>query len=170
MIAIGPQGVEAMGLPRQSIPTGCLLGRPVAVTIGEAILDGVEAALVACRGRRQGLHSEGKRPEREEGAVPPCGSASRTGLWPGGCEWEERAPGQRRCRGPTLERAGQSTVTWLHLPAVLAGQGLWVLRAFLRYPVTHTSSKEPAAPPPATATHDAPFDAWWMGQTLLHHS
>lgn len=107
MIAIGPQGVETMGLPRQSVPTGCLLGRPVAVTVGEAILDGVEAALVACRGRRQGLHSEGKGPEREEGAVP----AVQLSLphWPIGLvgvngRREPQATGG--AGGPTLERAG----------------------------------------------------------------
>lgn len=96
-----------MGLPRQSVPTGCLLGRPVAVTVGEAILDGVEAALVACRGRRQGLHSEGKGPEREEGAIP----AVQLSLphWPIGLvgvngRREPQATGG--AGGPTLERAG----------------------------------------------------------------
>lgn len=84
-----------MGLPRQSIPTGCLLGRPVAVTVGEAILDGVEAALVACRGRRQGLHSEGKGPEREEGPSHRAAQPPTLTRWPGGCEWEEAAPGHR---------------------------------------------------------------------------
>lgn len=123
-----------MGLPRQSVPTGCLLGRPVAVTIGEAILDGVEAALVACRGRRQGLHSEGRCPEREEGTVPipavplsfPHCPVGLVGV-NGGREPQARGG----AGGPTLERAEQSAVTWLHLPTVLGGQGLRVLHAFL---------------------------------------
>lgn len=125
-----------MGLPRQSVPTGCLLGQPVAVTIGEAILDGVEAALVTCRGRRQELHSEGRRPEREEGTVPvpavllslphcPVGLVGVNG------RREPQARGPGGAGGPTLERAEQSAVTWLHLPTVLGGQGLGVLHAFL---------------------------------------
>lgn len=134
MIAVGPQGVETMGLPRQSVPTGCLLGRPVAVTIGEAILDGVEAALVACRGRRQGLHSERKCPEREEGTVPvPAMQLSLPHCPVGLVGVNGRREPQARggAGGPTLERAGQSAVTWLHLPTVLGGQGLGVLHAFL---------------------------------------
>lgn len=50
MVAVGPQGVETRGLPSQGVPTGCWLSYPVAVAIGEAALDGVEAALVPCRG------------------------------------------------------------------------------------------------------------------------
>lgn len=51
-----------MGLPGQSIPTGCRLCGPVAVAIREAILDGVETALVACGGMGQGGINKGTRP------------------------------------------------------------------------------------------------------------
>lgn len=46
MVAIGPQGVETVGFPGQTVPAGCWLSCPVAVAVGEAILDGVEGALV----------------------------------------------------------------------------------------------------------------------------
>lgn len=43
-----------MGITHQAVPGGCWLSGPVAVTVGEAVLDGMETALVACK-RRQGL-------------------------------------------------------------------------------------------------------------------
>ena len=62
MVAIGPQGVETVGLPSQFVPTGCRLGHPVAVAVGEAVLDGVETALVPCGGGRQGRVNKGEVP------------------------------------------------------------------------------------------------------------
>lgn len=42
-----------MGVTHQSIPGGCWLSGPVALSIGEAVLDGMETAFVAYK-RRQG--------------------------------------------------------------------------------------------------------------------
>lgn len=70
MVAIGPQCVETVGLLGQPISTGCWLGGPVAVTIGEAILDGVETALIPCRERQRGLHSQRKEAQGREGPIP----------------------------------------------------------------------------------------------------
>lgn len=59
-----------MGLPGQAVPAGCWLGCPVAIAIGEAILDGVETALVPCRGRPQGAAFTQGKAQGREGTVP----------------------------------------------------------------------------------------------------
>lgn len=40
-----------MGITHQPVPGGCWLGGPVAVTIWEAVLDGMETALIPCKRR-----------------------------------------------------------------------------------------------------------------------